>query len=428
MKNTINHRWIDTVEKVQIDVKNLKVGMFVSELDRPWLESTFWFQGFELRNQSDIEEVQKQCEYVFIDVGKSTKVANFVSRSTGYGKNYLDDGQPRIARSTFKQEIKKAEVLHRNTSKLVKSFMEDAKFGRPINTVVAKKAVASCVDTILNSPDTLMLMAQLKKRDEYTAQHSMNVCIYSIALGRHINLFEHELNNIGLCGMMHDMGKMLIPPEILNKPGRLSDDEMAIMQSHAFEGWRILLNTSGMFAGAVDVAYTHHERMDGKGYPRKLTAEQITPFAQMVAIVDMYDAITSDRVYQKGKSHLDAIKILTECSNNGHLNPQLTMKFIECIGIYPVGSLVELVSGEVAIVFEANQKAKLKPKIMMLLDANKNPCNEFVADLSMISHNTGGKDYRIKQILRAEECGVDLLKYYESGFLDRGLANESNPI
>jgi HD-GYP domain-containing protein (c-di-GMP phosphodiesterase class II) len=272
------------------------------------LETSFWFQGFELKTQADIDAVQKQCDFVFIDVSKQTKVPQYVARGTGYTPDYLEKVQAPAKRSSFKQEIKKAEVVHRKTSGLVKSFMEEVKFGRPINAVVAKKAVAYCVDSVLNAPDALMLMTHLRSRDEYTAQHSMNVCIYAIALGRQINLPVEELNNVGLCGMMHDMGKMQVPLEILNKPGRLTPEELTIMQSHAAKGWKILMSTSGMYAGAVDVAHTHHERLDGNGYPRKLKAEQITPYARMVAIVDMYDAVSSDRVYQTGRAHLDAIK------------------------------------------------------------------------------------------------------------------------
>ena len=196
---------------MQIDVKDLKVGMFVSKLDRPWLETNFLFQGFELKNQADIEEVQRQCEFVYIDVNKQTHVPQYVSRSTPYTKDYLDQVKPPEKRTSFKQEIKKAELIYRKTSSLVKSFMEEVQLGRPINVLAAKEAVSNCVDSILNAPDALMLMTQLKNRDEYTAQHSMNVCVFAIALGRQINLSVAELNNVGLCGMMHDMGKMRVP-------------------------------------------------------------------------------------------------------------------------------------------------------------------------------------------------------------------------
>lgn len=423
MESDGNNFLVDSVELVKIYAKDLRVGMYVSKLDRPWLETNFWFQGFELKNQADIEAVQKQCEFVYIDVSKQTQVQRYVSHGTAYSKDYLEKVQPPPRRSSFAQEIKKADKLYHKTSSLVKSFMEEVRFGRPINAMVAKKAVAYCVDSILNAPDALMLMTQLRNRDEYTAQHSMNVCIYAIALGRQINFTVEELNNVGLCGMMHDMGKMLVPLEILNKPGRLTLDELGVMQSHAAKGWQLLVDTIGMFPGAIDVAYMHHERLDGKGYPRQLKTEQITPYSRMVAIVDMYDAVSSDRIYQKGRSHLEAIKVLTEAANFGHLDSGLAMKFIECLGIYPAGSLVELADGEVAMVLEVNPKAKLKPKILMLQDVNKKPCNEFVVDLALVSQNADGRQLSIKKVLRPDECGVDLLSYYQAGLLQKGWAS-----
>ncbi|MGD0959262.1 MAG: HD-GYP domain-containing protein [Methylomonas sp.] len=410
VSKNINNRWVESTALEQIDVKDLKVGMYVSELDRPWLETSFWFQGFELKSQEDVKAVQAQCEYVFIEVDKKTKISHYTARSTAYGKDYLPPPE-KSARHWFKNQIRQIETLHDNTSTLVKGFLEEVKFGRPINAVAAKKAVANCVDTILEAPNALMLMAQLKNRDEYTAQHSMNVCIYAIALGRELKLNRAELNNLGLCGMMHDMGKMAIPPEILNKPSRLTDEEMGVMETHPLEGGKILMSARDLFGGAIDVAHMHHERMDGKGYPRKLRAEQITPYAQMVAVVDIYDAITSDRVYQNGRTHLDALKIMNDISMQGHLNPQLTMKFIECLGIYPIGSLVEMVSGEVGVVVQANPNSKLKPTLMIIKDARKNFCNEYIADLAMIGENPGREDFRIKQIVRADQCGIDLNKY-----------------
>lgn len=423
MAGNSNDLLIDSVELVQVDVKDLKVGMFVSKLDRPWLETNFLFQGFELKSQADIEEVQRQCEFVFIDVSKQTVVHQFTAHSTPYSVDYLEKVQPPAKRTCFGREIKKAEAVYRKTSGLVKSFMEEIQLGRPINVLAAKKAVSYCVDSILNAPDALMLMTQLKNRDEYTAQHSMNVCVFAIALGRQINLSVDELNNVGLCGMMHDMGKMQVPLEVLNKPGRLTEGELTVMQSHTTRGWKILLATHGMYAGAIDVAYTHHERMDGKGYPRKLKAEQIMPYARIVAIVDMYDAVSSDRIYQKGRTHLDSIKILTESSANGHLDSALTMKFIECLGIYPAGSLVELNSGEVAMVVEVNPKFKLKPKIMMLQDWHKKPCEPFLVDLTMVGQNVNGQPYAVKKVLRPDECAIDLLKYYRDGVLQKGWAD-----
>jgi HD-GYP domain-containing protein (c-di-GMP phosphodiesterase class II) len=299
--------------------------------------------------------------------------------------------------------------------------MEDVCLGKTITVEIAKKAVAECVNSILNAPDALLWMTQLKNRDLYTSQHSMNVCILAIALGRQINLPIKELNNVGLCGMMHDMGKMSVPLEVLNKPGKLEPDELKIMQSHPELGWKLLMSSIDMYGGAIDVAHSHHERLDGTGYPRKLTAEKITPYTRIVTIVDMYDAITSDRVYQRGRTHLEAINIMTKMCGT-HLDSGLTYKFIECLGIYPPGSIVEMSNGEIAIVVEANQK-RLKPKIILLLDEDKNPRDERMVDLSKIDLDSSGQEYRITKIVKADDFGIDLNKYYHNGIIEKGLAS-----
>jgi hypothetical protein len=176
------------------------------------------------------------------------------------------------------------------------------------------------------------------------------------------------------------------------------------------------MTTSGISPEAIDVAHMHHERLDGNGYPNQLTDEHITPYSRMVAIVDLYDAVTSDRVYQKGRSHIEALKILHESAANGHTDPLLTTKFVECLGVYPAGSIVELNTGETAIVLEVNPRAKLKPRIVIVQDSQNNPCNEYVVDLAMTS-----LPLSIRKVKRSDECGVDLFKYYNNGLFERGL-------
>ena len=406
----------------KIDVKDLRLGMYVAKLDKPWLDSNFLFQGFELENQADIDAVKDECNFVYIDVKRQNKVKKITSSSTPYTKDWLEQRSPPEKLSSFEEEIDRAGFVYKETSTLVRSFMQDVRLGKTINVEIAKKAVAECVDSVLHSPDALLWMTQLKNRDLYTSQHSMNVCILAIALGRQINLPVDELNHVGLCGMMHDMGKMRIPLDILNKPGKLEADELKIMQSHAELGWKLLMSSSDMYGGAIDVAHSHHERLDGKGYPRQLSADQITPYTRIVAIVDMYDAITSDRIYQNGRTHLEAINIMTKACDT-HLDSGLTYKFIECLGIYPPGSIVELSNGEIAIVVEVNPKHKIKPKIMLLLDEDKQPRTERLVDLSKMDLDASGHGYRIKNIVRAEKYGINLSTYYHNGIIERGLGS-----
>jgi HD-GYP domain-containing protein (c-di-GMP phosphodiesterase class II) len=406
----------------KINVKDLKVGMYVSKLDKPWLESNFLYQGFELKNQADINAVRAQCKFVFIDVNKQNNTLRFESKDTPYSKGWLEARIAPEKLSSFEKEIERAGYVYKETSALIRNFMDDVSLGKTINVEIAKKAVANCVDSILNAPDALLWITQLKNRDLYTSQHSMNVCILAIALGRQINLSVGELNNVGLCGMMHDMGKMRVPLDILNKPGKLEPDELKIMQSHAELGWKLLQSNSGMYSGAIEVAYCHHERLDGTGYPRKLTGENITPYTRIVTIVDMYDAITSNRIYQKGRAHFEAINTMTKMCGT-QLDSGLTYKFIECLGIYPPGSIVEMSNGEIAIVVETNKKKSLKPKVILLLDEHKKYRSERMIDLSKMDLDASGQDYCVTKIVKADDYGIDLNKYYHNNVIERAFAS-----
>ena len=418
----MHNKSFSTSKLIQIAVKDLKIGMYVSKLDRPWLETSFLFQGFELKTSHDIKEVQQQCDYVYIDVEKQVKnqALPTSSRNTAYSKGWLEKRKAPHTKTSFKEEFVYAEPVYQKTSSLVKSFMEDVALGRAINIEIAKKAVSECVQSVINAPDALMWLTQLKNRDEYTSQHSMNVCILSIALGRQIDLPTSELEDIGLCGIMHDMGKLKVPLEVLNKPGIFNPEERKIMQSHPTLGMQLLVSDSSIPGCVIDAVYGHHERLDGTGYPRGLTEERIHPYTRIVTITDMYDAIASDRVYKNGKTHLEAINIMTKASGT-QLDSGLVIKFIECLGIYPPGNIVELTNGEVAVVIETNQIKKLKPKITMLLDEDKNIVKPRLVDLAKMDLDASGNKYAIKRIVRTEEYKININQLYKMGILEQSL-------
>jgi len=408
----------------KIDVKDLQVGMHVSELDRPWLESSFIFQGFELKNTADIDEVRAQCEFVYVDALKSKKSDRFKAKKTAYSQAWVESRHPPTQTSNFTEEFNFAESVFHEMSDLVKGFMEEVTFGRAINVEIAKTVVAKCVQSVIKSPDALMWLTQLKSKDEYTSQHSMNVCVYSIALGRQINLSKEKLEDLGLCGMMHDMGKIKIPQEVLNKPGRFEPKELAIMQSHAALGAQLLMSSERMPGCVIDTAYAHHERLDGTGYPRGLIAQNIHPYTRIISIADVYDAVISDRVYRKGKTHLETINILIELAEN-QLDSGLVTKFIECLGIYPPGSIVEMTNGEVAVVIETHKMKKLKPKVTMLLDEDKQRVKPRLVDLAKIDLDAIGKSYVVKRIVRPDEYDIDLSTLYKMDLIKKVLSEKA---
>jgi len=404
-------------------VNQLAVGMYVIELDKPWIGSPFLFQGFEIKTQQEIQQLTDYCDYVYIDTTKNRKRQAVKGNASDQNiiEANIDFGAPPPKLSQFEKELQRAEVVHKQVGNLVSDFMERIARGEGVDTKAAKEAVAECVNSILHSPDAFLWLNQLKNKDEYTAQHSLNVCVLSIVLGRHINFSLDSLNNVGLCGMMHDMGKMLVPLSVLNKPGKLEPDEMEIMRAHTTLGHELLKSSEDMYPGAIQSALSHHEMLNGKGYPNQVTHRDIPLFTRIVTIADMYDAITSDRVYQKGRTHLEATAIMIDMSGS-HLDGNLVTKFIEALGVYPPGCVVMMTNGSVAIVVEVNELVRLRPKIIILLDQDKQQVPEKVINLADMELDDQGQLLTIKGIVKAQDYGIDISKYYQQGVLQKGFA------
>ena len=409
------------IVKKKVTVDELELGMYVTELDRPWLESPFLFQGFFLTTQKHIDVVQEVCEFVYIDTERAIeKEEEYIKQEQRQDIVYPPPPKKEVP---FGDEINRADRIYHKTSELLKGFMNTVEINQHLDIEEAKEAVDSVVQSVIKTPDALMWLTQLKKRDEYTSQHSMNVCVLAVALGRHICLTEEELKDLGLCGMLHDMGKMLIPNKILNKPGKLAGKEIKIMKYHTTLGLKILKKSKGRVPlSVINVAYSHHERVDGKGYPRGIGQEKLTRATRIVSICDMYDALTSDRIYRKGCSHLEAIDILTKMSGK-HLDYALVLKFIECLSVYPPGSIVELTNDEVGIVVEVNQDEKLRPKVILILGSDKKPRKEKLIDLAKRDTDIGGETYTIRRTVRGCDFGVDIMKFYNSGLLQKGYSS-----
>jgi HD-GYP domain-containing protein (c-di-GMP phosphodiesterase class II) len=392
---------------MRIHVNELRLGMYISELDIPWEKSPFKAHGFFVLNREELVEIHKCSTYVCIDVEKQ-------KRQIGAIPTKLTHERDRVA---FHKAFGKAAESYQKTHHLVKNVMEDIRFGHQLNTKVVKEAVSECVDKVLDNPDTMHLLTQLKNMDEYTSQHSLNVCILSILLGKHLKFSATDLNKLGLCGLLHDMGKSKIPLEILNKEGALLEHELLVMRRHAEFGRDILLATPDVDQECIEVAYAHHERLNGTGYPRALQSPHISTFTKIVTIADTYDAITSDRVYQQGRLHLDAIKILAQ-GRNTEFDNHLVIKFADCIGIYPVGNPVEMTNGEVGMIIETNLANKLKPKVLLLLDAQKNPRKEKLIDMADPALVDGkGGAYQLGKVIKQGAYGLNLRQYHENNVL-----------
>ncbi len=396
---------MDYVEKVKLRVGDLRPGMYVCELDRPWLETPFMFQGFELKNDEDIATVALHCEIVYIDLLR-TRMVEIAMDAAPPPRSYINQRGGK----SFEREFETAQATREQTSGLVKSFIDEIRFGKSVDINLAKAAVSECVASIMRNPDAMMFMARMRGKDEGLSQHAFNGCIYSIMLGTQAGLDPKELENLGTCGLLHDVGKVSVPDKILNKPGRLDPEELVIARSHVVLGRDILMSGRNTFSGTVDAAYGHHEHLDGTGYPRGLEGHQLNLNCKIVAIVDRYDALVSARPFRPAYHHLDALRILNKMMMANHLDNALTSTFIAGLGVYPPGSVVELSNGEVAIVLQSNPKQRLRPQILVVRDSGLKPV-EMLVDMALKDSDTQGRPYKIKAVHRPEDFGIDLEKY-----------------
>ncbi len=403
----------------KIDVWDLKVGMYIRELDRPWLETPFMLQGLWITSPKDIEEIRRYCKHIYIDPDKGRDVDTDLSIVGQPANNPQDDSRHIVVENRpaykvnvrFENEIKVAKIIHKQAKNVVQNMYRDIRMGKSINTQAAKATVSTIVDSIIRNPDATIWLTQLKNKDEYTAIHSLNVCILSLAFGRHVGFSREMLNELGLGALLHDLGKIRVPELVLNKPGKLTSEEFKLMKLHPIYGKEILTTTDGLSQNVVDVAYSHHERMNGSGYPHGLNADQISLYGRMVAIVDMYDAITSQRVYHHGIHSMDAMKQLYELRKTD-LDQKMVEQFIQCLGIYPVGSIVELVCGAVGIVVSINRERRLKPKILLVLNERKERIMPpRIIDLARLDTTKHGTQFDIKCVVQGETYGINVLDY-----------------
>ena len=385
--------------KKKIQVSEAVKGMYVAELDRPWRDTPFLFQGFQITSAKELKQLSECCEYIYIDTEEGLDV-NPMHQAAGLHAGAPTQAEPvekdipvimsdetvtRIAREAetrkepvykdqvvLEEELEAAREVESKTRTMIYDIMEDVRLGKSINAAGAKQVVGQMTESIVRNPDAIVCFSQLKNKDEYTALHSLRVCILALVFGRHLGLPKEGMNILGMGALLHDVGKMRVDTSILNKPGKLSDAEFEEIKSHVPKGVEILEATSGIPKAAIDVARFHHERFDGTGYSGGRTGGEISLFGQIGGIVDCYDAITSDRSYHTGMSSHEALRRMYEWRSR-NFDPAMIEQFIQCMGVYPIGSLVEMNTGSIGVVATINRMRRLRPKVVMVLTADKQP-------------------------------------------------------
>ncbi|MDH5395715.1 MAG: HD-GYP domain-containing protein [Gammaproteobacteria bacterium] len=409
--------------KVKVDVSRLRKGMYVCELDRPWTETTFLLQGILIENADDIQQVSQFCEYVYVDSEKSygdiqphlrtLKQVDESHDSEGHAIANASKAAD-LEQSNFQKELKIGRKIHARARSFIDRALEDIRLGQSVNTAAAREVVSEIADSITRSPHAMVWLANIKDRDEYTSIHCMNVCIMAVSFGRSLGMEKAELEILGLGGLLHDLGKICVPLEILNKPGKLTFDEFEIMKTHPMEGFRILEQQGDVPLDVLDIVKHHHERRNGKGYPSQLTGEEINHLTRIVAIVDVYDAITSDRCYHDAITPYDALKNMYDWINED-FDKEIIEKFIKCLGIYPIGCVVELNMGHVGIIVSASEKSKLRPIVLLILNSKKEvfPHPKLI-NLAHPKWRTGAQKLEIKRILSKNEYDFNIKDIIES--------------
>jgi HD-GYP domain-containing protein (c-di-GMP phosphodiesterase class II) len=456
----------------KVDSPNIKVGMFVAELDRPWLDTPFLLQGFIVEHERQIVRLQEYCRYVMIDTTRSAaglfaeavrkqRVNTgggpvpgpdgvgriFTSESTAVDisatgrfrietRPMQDTGRTNAARAadsvntapaadrakkgiiasllaglaglfsgicgwrlwrreasasrpeyfefippgielahhaenkTIEEELGTAQGAYESIDKFSHQMLRDLQSGKPPAVHDLAEVVHEVVDSMVRNPDAFMWVARLKRQDTNVYGHTLQVAVYIVALGRHLGLPRAYLARLGLLGLLLDIGKTKLPRTLLAKRGALTDEEFALVKRHVEFGLELLRKTPGLDADLLDGIAEHHERENGSGYPAGLEARQISLFGRMAGICDAFVAITNARSYADAVAPYDAMRMLSSWSGNFFHVP-LVEQFMQAVGVFPVGSLVELSSGEVAVVVRQSRVRRLKPRVLVVLDSKK---------------------------------------------------------
>lgn len=361
----------------RIQTKDLRVGMHLHEFCGSWMDHPFWKTKFKITDPHDIELVlASSISEVWIDTSKGLDVEGGVAMEESdaeideiLARAEIYDGM--IQRVAIEQEMAQAGKIVSKAKDAVASMFQEVRMGKALDVQYALPVVEEISMSVMRNPGAIISIARLKNKDEYTYMHSVAVCALMVALARQLELDAEQTRKAGLAGLLHDVGKMAIPSDILDKPGKLTDEEFAIIKSHPVQGHKMLLEGQGVDEAALDVALHHHEKIDGSGYPEGLRADEISLFAKMGAVCDVYDAITSNRPYKSGWDPAESLKKMAEWSK-GHFDQAIFQAFVKSLGIYPIGALVRLESGRVGVVIEQSEKSLLSPKVKVFFSTKSN--------------------------------------------------------
>jgi len=371
----------------KVKKQDLRLGMFIHDLNCGWMDHSFLRNSFMLRKETDLEKIAKSgITEVYIDTLKGMDVLETVEAPSQAQVEHIIEEKifhspvatapsPEV-RTSHKEELVFAKEIQKEANKVIHSVLGDVRMGKQIKVERVTPVINQITESILRNPGTLVSLCRIREGDTYTFHHSVSVATLLISFCRAMELPPEVIHEAGVGGMLHDIGKMRVPDHILNKPGKLTDAEFTIMKNHVNLGLEVLAKTPGISDTVIQVAGEHHEKYCGTGYPLRKKGTEISLLGRMAAIVDVYDAITSNRVYHKGMEPPLALKKIYEWSDRStnaepHMDEELVQHFIHALGIYPVGSLVQLESQRLAVVLEQSHEGLLTPKVRVMYDCQR---------------------------------------------------------
>jgi putative nucleotidyltransferase with HDIG domain len=360
--------------------------MYIHEFCGSWMDHPFWKTRFLLKSGEDLQRIRESgISEVWVDTAKGCDVP--VGQTTAEVEEQVQarllavETAVRVQPASLEDEIGRAYRLCERSRDAVVSMFSDARMGKAIDAANVVDLVEDISASVARHPNALISLARLKNANEYTYMHSVAVCALMIALARQLELDDMLVHEAGMAGLLHDIGKMRMPDAVLNKPGMLTDVEFDTMRGHPEAGAQVLRESDNISPLTLEVCLHHHEKVDGSGYPHRLQGEQISLFARMGAVCDVYDAITSDRPYKKGWGPAESIRKMAEW--RGHFDEKVFHAFVKSVGIYPTGSLVRLESERLGVVLDQHPKSLLTPRIRVFFSARSRlPIERSVIDLS----------------------------------------------
>lgn len=362
------------IEERKVGIDELLVGMYVCRLDRSWLGTPFGLQGFMVRSPEQIRALGELCSFVYIDVLKSVESAISAMKRAAGSKPRPQIWPVRRVHYTdtvaVSEEVPLARAAQENAEQLASKILDDVRAGRKLSSQVVSDAVVPIVKSVLRSADAFFWINSLRKKDAYAYSHAINCSALAAAFGRHMGFPEDALIDLATGGLLLDIGKAELPDDLLAHTGTLSDEQFREVRRHVEHSLRILGETGIRSDRVHQMVRTHHERYDGSGYPAGLSEAQIPLFGRMAAVIDSFDAMTSDRVHSKALSRHAVLQELYGWSDKLYQR-EIVEQLTQCLGVYPTGSLVELNTGEVAIVMGQNRARSLRPRVMVLTGADK---------------------------------------------------------